>query len=287
MLDSDQLLAFEAVARLGSFSAAARELGLSQPALSRRVQGLEDATKVPLFRRLPSGAEPTDAGAKLLAYVRSRKAIENELARDLAGGDVFEGVVRIGGYSTLLHRRVLPAIAPLFRKHPGAQVQFVASQTIRPLSHQALLLQRGEVDLLLASDSLSLRGFEGTRLGTYELVAVESTRYSGRDNVFLDTRPEDFTTEDYFRAHPSRRLDYRRSFLHDEETIVDGVAHGLGRAIIFRAMLRPGGGVRPIADWPSVRWRLFCYQRREAHTPRLVAAVVEALREDARKRGSA
>jgi DNA-binding transcriptional LysR family regulator len=286
MFDSDHLLAFEAVARLGSFSAAGRELGLSQPALSRRVQGLEEALKVALFRRVPTGAEPTEAGAKLLAYVRSRKAIEGELARELAGEDLLEGVVRIGGYSSLLHRRVLPAIAPLLRRHPSAQVQFVASQTIRPLSQQALLLQRGEVDLLLATDQVSLAGFQAHRLGSYELVAVESARFSGRENVFLDTRPEDLTTEDYFRTHPSRRLDYRRSFLHDEETILDGVAHGLGRAIIFRAMLRPGGAVRRIEGWPSVRWRLNCYQRKEAHASRLVRAVVEALREDASKRGS-
>jgi hypothetical protein len=172
------------------------------------------------------------------------------------------------------------------RRHPGAQVQFVASQTIRPLSQQALLLQRGEVDLLLATDQVSLAGFQAHRLGSYELVAVESARFSGRENVFLDTRPEDLTTEDYFRTHPSRRLDYRRSFLHDEETILDGVAHGLGRAIIFRAMLRPGNGVRPIEGWPSIRWRLTCYQRKEAHPSRLVRAVVEALREDASKRGS-
>lgn len=287
MFNADQLLAFEAVARLGSFSAAAGELHLSQPALSRRIQALEDATKAPLFVRVPTGAEPTEAGVKLLAYVRSRKAIEAELARELAGQDALEGIVRIGGYSSTLHRRVLPALAPLLRKHPGLQIHFVASQTIRPLSRQALLLQRGEVDLLVATDQTALRSFETLRLGTYDLVPVESTKFPGREDVFLDTRPEDLTTEDYFRAHPSRRVPYRRSFLHDEETIFSGVAQGLGRAIVFGAMLRPGMGVRPIEGWPSVRWRLHCYQRKEAHTPRLVAAVVDALRNDTAKRGSA
>ena len=287
LFNADQLLAFEAVARLGSFSAAALDLHLSQPALSRRIQALEEAAKAPLFVRVPTGAEPTEAGVKLLAYVRSRKAIEAELARELAGQDVLEGVVRVCGYSSLLQRRVLPAVAPLLRKHPRAQIHFVASQTIRPLSRQALLLKRGEVDLLLAMDQGSLQGFLAQRLGTYELVAVESTRYPGREAVFLDTRPEDDTTESYFRAHPSRRVDYQRTFLHDEETILDGVARGLGRAIIFRAMLRPGGGVRSIDGWPSVRWRLNCYQRKESHTPRLVAAVVESLRIDAARRGSA
>lgn len=287
MFNSDQLLAFEAVARLGSFSAAAAELHLSQPALSRRIQALEAEVKVPLFVRVPTGAEPTETGVKLLAYVRSRKVLEGELARELSGQDVFDGVVRIGGYSSMLQRRVLPAVAPLLRKHPRLQIHFVASQTIRPLSRHALLLQRGEVDLLVATDQAGLKGFQEHRLGTYELVPVESTRYPGRENVFLDTRPEDFTTEEYFRAHPSRRVDYQRCFLHDEETILDGVARGLGRAIIFRAMLRPGGGVRPIDGWPSVRWRLGCYQRREAHAPRMVSAIVDALRLDASKRGSA
>lgn len=61
-----RLATFEAAARLGSFSAAGRELGLAQPAVTRQVQALERAIDVPLFNRQANRIDLTDAG-RLLA----------------------------------------------------------------------------------------------------------------------------------------------------------------------------------------------------------------------------
>jgi LysR family glycine cleavage system transcriptional activator len=67
--------AFDAVARHGSFRAAADELCVSQSAVSQQIQSLENALGVPLFRRLTRRIELTDAGRTLAAATRC--ALEN------------------------------------------------------------------------------------------------------------------------------------------------------------------------------------------------------------------
>ena len=60
-----RLAVFEAAARLGSFSAAGRELGLAQPAVTRQVRALELALGIELFQRSANRIELTDAGRRL------------------------------------------------------------------------------------------------------------------------------------------------------------------------------------------------------------------------------
>lgn len=69
------LRTFEAAARLGSFSAAADELGLTPAAVSQQMRLLEKHLKTTLFERLPRGVELTDMGK---AYAQSvRKGLED------------------------------------------------------------------------------------------------------------------------------------------------------------------------------------------------------------------
>ena len=72
---------FEAAARLGSLTAAARELGVSQPAISRQIDGLEAWLGVTLFERTPRGLRPTEAGAAFgeavgQAFAALRQAVD-------------------------------------------------------------------------------------------------------------------------------------------------------------------------------------------------------------------
>ena len=64
------LLAFEAVERLGNVTAASRELSLSQGAVSRQIQNLEDQLGVTLFKREKKRVHPTLAGSSYAADIR-------------------------------------------------------------------------------------------------------------------------------------------------------------------------------------------------------------------------
>src|SRR5215831_5065909 len=69
-LNLDQLRAVTEVMRLGSFSAAARSLNLTQPAISFQVRELEERLGLQLIERLGKRAYPTPAGTELIEYAR-------------------------------------------------------------------------------------------------------------------------------------------------------------------------------------------------------------------------
>jgi len=70
-LSLDLLRAFEAAARHRSFTAAAMELGTTQPAVSQQIKRLEEQLAVRLFDRIYRGIELTDAGMLLFEHVQA------------------------------------------------------------------------------------------------------------------------------------------------------------------------------------------------------------------------
>src|SRR5688572_24108957 len=106
-LPAHQLDAFLAVAETGGFSKAAKRLGVTQPALSQRIQQLEGELRRRLFVRSPTGVTVTDAGARLLRYCEAKRALESEVLDDLAvdqnvgASAELSGTVRIASFSSI------------------------------------------------------------------------------------------------------------------------------------------------------------------------------------------
>jgi DNA-binding transcriptional LysR family regulator len=113
VLDPRRLLTFRAVARAGSFSAAARELSLTQPAVSQQVAALERELGARLLHRGPGGLTLTDAGALALEHadaLAERLAIADAQLEELGNE---EGKLRVGGFPSALATLVPAAIARL------------------------------------------------------------------------------------------------------------------------------------------------------------------------------
>jgi LysR family transcriptional regulator, low CO2-responsive transcriptional regulator len=114
-----QLRAFEAVARLSSFSRAAEELHLSQPAMSTLVKQLEGHAGLALFEQLGKRIYLTPAGSELLQHVRAiigqLRSAEDAMARlqGVSGGTLNVAVISAGDY---FFTRLL---AEFRRRHPG------------------------------------------------------------------------------------------------------------------------------------------------------------------------
>ena len=79
LIDWNQLRAFLAAAEAGSLSAAARQLGLSQPTLSRQVAAIESRLGVTLFERVGKTMQLTVAGLDLLEHARAMGAAADAL----------------------------------------------------------------------------------------------------------------------------------------------------------------------------------------------------------------
>lgn len=119
-----QLRAFQEVARRGAFAPAARQLCITQSALSESIRQLEDAVGVRLFDRTTRTVGLTEAGAAFLQDVRQAlESLEQGLRRmdDLSA--LRGGEVRIAAAPSVLAGIVLPSLPALRRSHPGIQVQ--------------------------------------------------------------------------------------------------------------------------------------------------------------------
>jgi DNA-binding transcriptional LysR family regulator len=113
MLDPRRLLTFRAVARAGSFSAAARELALTQPAVSQQVAALERELGARLLHRGHGGLTLTDAGTIALEHadaLADRIALADTQLAELADD---AGPLRVGAFPSALATIVPAAIARL------------------------------------------------------------------------------------------------------------------------------------------------------------------------------
>ena len=167
-----QLRAFLAIAELGTFTAAAQRVHVTQAAISMQIRQLENELGAKLFVRAPRRVMLTEAGEHLLQrarqILRDHDAALDEIA-ELAGAE--RGRLRIGSASAMVTTDVLPELLKEMRKqHAHAEVT-VASGTSEALVQQIL---SGELDLAFVSLPVEARGINTERLSQDQLVAIAS-----------------------------------------------------------------------------------------------------------------
>lgn len=140
---------FRSVARAGSISAAARELGWTQPAVSQHLAALEREAGTPLLLRGPRGVSLTEAGGLLLARADAvagqLRMADEEVA---AVAQLRRGSVRLAAFPSALATLVPRAVATLQRRHADVDVTLVEAEPPEAVA----LLESGDVDLALLFD---------------------------------------------------------------------------------------------------------------------------------------
>lgn len=141
--DWAQARAFLASAEAGSFSGAARRLGLTQPTLGRQVAALEEALGVVLFERTGRSLYLTEAGADLLPHARAMAEAADRVALAAAGhAHDLSGLVRISA-SDIYAQVLLPAFCARLRQMaPRLRLDIVARNDLSDL-------QRREADIAI------------------------------------------------------------------------------------------------------------------------------------------
>ncbi|MGF1426402.1 LysR substrate-binding domain-containing protein [Kitasatospora sp. LaBMicrA B282] len=147
MIEARHLRVLRAVARTGSFSAASRELGCTQPAVSQQMKALEKAVGLPLVARSGRGVQLSEAGEVLLKHaagiLAGLSAAEQEVAA-IAG--LRAGRVRLVSFPTASSTLVPAAVARLREAHPGVRVSLVEAEPPESLA----MLRGGECEIALA-----------------------------------------------------------------------------------------------------------------------------------------
>ncbi|NWA07803.1 LysR family transcriptional regulator [Pseudomonas gingeri] len=160
----DRLTAMETfvhVVETGSFSAAARRLGIGQPAVSKSVAQLEAHLNVRLVLRSTRGLTPTEAG--LAFYEQARHAIDhaNE-AEDAArgAGAGLSGNLRVSAGVTFARMYIIPHLGPFLERHPGLNVDVVLDDRILNLMEAGI-----DVALRIGNGKLGDSALTARRIG--------------------------------------------------------------------------------------------------------------------------
>lgn len=128
-----RLKAFHAVTSEGSFTKAARLLGVSQPAVSFQVKALEEAYGVTLFDRRGRRVVPTELGSTLLGLTRRLFSVEEEVREVLAAAqELKHGRLRLGADGPYHVTRLLAAFS---RRYPGLSVSLAIGNSDEVLQH--------------------------------------------------------------------------------------------------------------------------------------------------------
>jgi len=149
-LDSRQMLAFATLARRGSFTQAAKDLFLTQSAVSHTIKTLERDTGVRLFDRVGKKVHLTQAGEHLLPHaeriLREMQDARTALEELQNWG---QGRLRVGASTTACHH-ILPTVLREFKQSfPGCVIKIESGDHPRQLE----LLRSNQVDIALTLES--------------------------------------------------------------------------------------------------------------------------------------
>ena len=139
---------FKEVAETGNISVAAKNLYISQSAVSQSIKQLETALQARLFARSPRGVSLTGEGQLLYQYVRSALGLiatgEDKLSQ---AQQLLLGTLVIGASDTVTSLFLIPYLDAFHRLHPGIRLKIVSGRSAKVVS----MLKSGAVDIAFAS----------------------------------------------------------------------------------------------------------------------------------------
>jgi DNA-binding transcriptional LysR family regulator len=168
-----QLALFVRTIETGSFSKAARELGLTQPSASRAVAALEKRLGVKLITRTTRQIAATDAGDALLARARDALAAVEDAENAAQSADRLSGVLRVALPSTYGARRVIPLLPAFLDRRPLLRIELMMSDR-----YENLIAEGADVALRLGDQPDS--SFVARRLESAPRLFVAAPSYLAR-----------------------------------------------------------------------------------------------------------
>jgi DNA-binding transcriptional LysR family regulator len=124
---------FVRAARVGNFSSAGRELGLSQPSASLLIAALEEEAGATLFSRTTRAVTPTEGGATYLMRVEAILAALDDADQEARGTGEVRGSLRVGTSSSFVLREIIPQLPAFMKQHPALKIELVANDRYQDL----------------------------------------------------------------------------------------------------------------------------------------------------------
>ena len=262
---------FVRVVETGSFSAAARDLRIGQPAVSKVVATLEARLGVRLLIRSTRRLQPTEAGQAF--HVRACRVLDDADEAETAArgiGTGLEGRLRVCAPVTFARLHVAPHLGSFLMTHPKLKLELV-------MDDRNVDLLEENIDVALRLGTLKDSALTARKLSQTERLVVASPRYLKQHGV--PVTPADLAAHEaivYSQAVRGEEWRFRKEtaestvHVHSRlaftaaEGVREAVIAGLGLAIVSRWMMVPelaAGTIVPIlTDWtlpPVDLWAVF------------------------------
>ena len=260
MKDILSLKLYARVARLGSFSAAARESGMSQPQVSRIIADLESELGARLLTRSTRAVVLTEAGAGFLARIEPILLALEEAEQSVRDGETLRGTLRMSMPTSIGTRVVIPLLQPFAQRHPDLRMEVHLGDRMQDLVKDA-------VDVAIRLGRLPDSTATATLITKVTRVIVAAPSYLAQHGT--PQAPEDLTRHRIVNG-PASMVPNAWRFKHqgqeivveleshfpttENEGAVAAAAAGLGHPSTSEWAasheLRDGRLVRVLADWP-------------------------------------
>lgn len=283
--DWNHLRAFLATAEQGSLSAAARELGLTQPTLSRQVAALEQDLGVTLFERVGKSMVLTTTGLELLEHARTMGTAADELTLTATGrSQAVEGLVSISASDAVAAYLLPPIVQRIHAEAPGIALEIITSNEISDL-------RRREADIAIRHVSPDhpdliaklLRESSARFYASHAWVAAHGHPRTPADALscdFIGGGPTSGFLE-FLRDHGLPLTSANIKF-HSENSVTAWalVRAGLGIGPIMDDVARTMPDlVAVLDDVPAIRFPFWLVTHRELRTARRIRVVFDLLAE--------
>lgn len=289
--DWNQVRAFLVTAEEGSFSAAARALGLTQPTLGRQVAALEGHLGVTLFERLGRSLSLTQSGLELLDHVRAMGDAANRISLTASGqSQRIEGQVRITA-TDLTSMHLLPdALKRLRETAPGIEVEVIASNDVRDLL-------RREADIAIRHGRPEQPDLIAKLVRETSIHLYASTEYLdqyGRPGSPSDLSEAVFIGFDQSDRLPTRLNELGLTLTKDNFKLIsesgavawEMVKQGLGIGVMTKEIADRTPGVECVLpDLDPIPVPIWLVTHRELHTSRRIRLVFDLLAESLSRGG--
>lgn len=228
---------FMAIAEMGTVSAAAKKLGLTQTAATQRIKALEKQLGYSLFLRSRTGMKLTEEGRTLLRNSLQAREIEGRLTSELRKGAVeHDASLAITAPGGIILRRIIPQCEKLIKKWPRLNLRFIAEVRAERVN----LLKSGVADLAVVLPYEVTNELDSKIIAPNELVLVATARWKGRplkeilhEERMIAYAPDDPLGADYLQKfHLLAELKRPRLFANENETILALVLLGAGFALL-------------------------------------------------------
>ncbi len=280
---------FAAVVAAGSLSAAARQIGYSQPTLGRHIETLEQQLGVLLFDRTLQGLKPTATALRLYEPVRAaeQSLAEAALVAEGSAGQL-EGTVRITASTVVSHYVLPPMLRDLRQAFPAIALEIVPSDSVenlllresdiavrmfRPTQLELIARKLGELPIVACAHQAYL-GARGTPQSPDDLFAHDLIGFDRSDVILAAARGMGF---DLARDNFTLRTD-------SQTAMWEMMKAGLGIGFAQRGLVRDTPGMReilpviappPLEVWLTTHRELFLSPRIRAIYDRLAAVLTD------------